>query len=169
MTNRRLTLIRHAEAGSEHGSRIRDYNRPLTVRGRQDASRLGGHFAVLGIEPGRVWTSDAERALTTSQILAAAMELPPGRLEIRSGLYLAHMDTLRDFIREADADIPHLAVVGHNPGLSELWNWLCDKEGFGLPTCGWAQLELGISRWTQLDRGCAELLEFDVPEEEPSR
>ena len=169
MISRYLTLIRHAEAGSEHGSRIRDCDRPLTERGRQDASRLGGRLAVLGIEPGRVWTSDAERALTTTQILAAAIELPPGRLEIRSGLYLAHMGTLCDFIREADADIQHLVVVGHNPGLSELWNWLCDKEGFGLPTCGWAQLELGISRWTQLDRGCAEILEFDVPEEEPPR
>ena len=167
MTNRHLTLIRHAEAGSEHGSRIRDCNRPLTERGRQDASRLGSRLAVLGIEPDRVWTSDAERALTTTQILAAAVELPPGRLEIRSGLYLAHMGTLCDFIREADADIQHLVVVGHNPGLSELWNWLCDKEGFGLPACGWAQLGLGLSRWTQLDRGCAELLEFDVPEEEP--
>ena len=71
-------------------------------------------------------------------------------------------------MREADAEIQHLVVVGHNPGLSELWDWLCDKEGFGLPTCGVARLELGISRWNQLDRASAELLEFSRPDEEIS-
>ena len=168
MTRRLLTLVRHAEAGSEHGSRIRDCNRPLTTRGRQDANRLGVRFSSLDIAPDSIWTSDAERALTTTQILLAASAIPPGRLEIRSGLYLAHMSTLCDLIREADAEIQHLVVVGHNPGLSELWDWLCDKEGFGLPTCGVARLELGISRWNQLDRASAELLEFSRPDEEIS-
>jgi phosphohistidine phosphatase len=166
MSKRLLTLIRHAEAGSEHGSRIRDCDRPLTEQGRKDAMGLGARLADLAFEPDGVWTSDAERALSTTRILADSMALGPADLDIRSGLYLAHMSTLRDSIREADADIQHLVVVGHNPGLSELWDWLCDKHGFGLPTCGIAHLQLKISRWSQLERGCGDLIEVGGPGED---
>lgn len=164
MSKRLLTLIRHAEAGAPHGSRIADHNRPLTERGRRDASRLGALLSSRGFMPDCLWSSDAERAQTTARILGQAIALSDSELDIRSGLYLAHMGTLCDAIREASDDLGHLVLVGHNPGLSELWDWLCDKQGFGLPTCGIARLELDLSRWSQLERGCAHLVEFDRPE-----
>ncbi len=167
MSKRLLTLIRHAEAESEHGSRIRDCDRPLTERGREDAIRLRARLADRGFEPDGVWTSDAERALSTTTILADSVALGSADVDIRSSLYLAHMSTLRDSIREAPADIQHLVVIGHNPGLSELWDWLCDKHGFGLPTCGIARIGLKISRWSQLERGCGDLIEFGKPDENP--
>ena len=160
MTKRFLTLVRHAEAGSEHGSRIRDCDRPLTERGRSDAIGLGAFRADLDFHPDGVWTSDAERALATATILSESMALVPGALDVRSSLYLAHLSTLRELIREADADIHELMIVGHNPGLSELWDWLCDKHGFGLSTCGVARLELKISRWSQLERGSGVLMDL---------
>jgi phosphohistidine phosphatase len=167
MRTRLLTLIRHAEAGSEHGSRISDFDRPLTEIGRGHASRLGAHLAAIDFAPDALWTSDAERALSTANILASSLSLPDSALCVRGDLYLAHTSALCDSIRQVEADIHHLAVVGHNPGLAELWDWVCDKDGFGLPTCGIARMEVEIERWSQLDTGCAKLIEFDRPEADP--
>lgn len=167
MNERFLTLIRHAEAGAEHGSRTPDIDRPLTERGRGDATRLGAHLAQLGLEPDVLWTSDALRAMATADILAGSLSLPNSALCVRGDLYLAHTSTLCDAIREVGPETKHLAVVGHNPGLAELWDWACDKNGFGLPTCGIARLRIEIERWGQLERGSAELIEFDRPEPVP--
>ena len=169
MTTRFLTLVRHAEAGAEHGSRIRDCDRLLTERGRADANRLGARLGATEFEPGSIWTSDAQRALATATAIAESLSLDPKLLDVRSSLYLAHSSVLCDMVQEAADGVGHLAIVGHNPGLSEVWDWLCDKNGFGLPTCGVARLELDIRHWNQLDRGCAQLIEFYRPEpKEPS-
>jgi phosphohistidine phosphatase len=164
MGKRILTLIRHAEATSAHGSRIRDCDRPLSERGRRDALQLGTRLAGTDFAPDRVWCSDAERALVSAKILSQVLSFPAGFLEPRPSLYLAHSATLREIISEADPEIHSLALVGHNPGLSELVDWLCDKNGFGLPTCGIARLELAIRDWSQLEEGCGDLVEFGRPE-----
>lgn len=166
MTTRLLTLVRHAEAGAEHGSRIRDCDRLLTERGRADAKRLGARLAAMEFEPDSVWASDAQRALATATILAKSLALGPAVLDVRPSLYLAHSSVLCDRVREASDGVRHLAIVGHNPGLSEVWDWLCDKNGFGLPTCGVARLELEIGHWHELERGCAQLIDFQCPEPE---
>jgi phosphohistidine phosphatase len=111
-----------------------------------------------------MWTSDAERAETTARLIQAGIGLSDSAVAVRPGLYLAHTKTLVDLIGNADDDFSALAVVGHNPGLSELWDWLCDKPGCGLPTCGIVSLELAISRWSDLQPGCANLRDFTRPE-----
>jgi phosphohistidine phosphatase len=163
MKTRMLTLIRHAEAGSLHGSRIADHNRPLTERGRKDARQLATRLQAAGFLPDSMWTSDAERAETTARLIQAGIGLSDAAVAVRAGLYLAHTKTLVDLIGHAGDDISSLAVVGHNPGLSDLWDWLCDKPGLGLPTCGIVCLELGISRWSDLHQGCANLRDFGTP------
>ncbi len=160
MQKRLLTLIRHAEAGSAHGSRIRDCDRPLTERGREEARQLGARLAGIDFVPDLIWCSDAERAVVSAKILSSALSLPGGSVEVRPGLYLAHTTALCEMLAEIDPEIRSLVVVGHNPGLSELVDWLCDKNGFGLATCGMARLELTIRDWSQLDEGCADLVEF---------
>ena len=164
MTGRVLTLIRHAEAGAPHGSRIADHNRPLTKRGREDARRLGSRLEAEGFLPDSIWTSDAERAETTARLVQKGVGLPDALVVVRASLYLAHLETLADLIRAADDDIYQLAVVGHNPGLTELWEWLSGKPGLGLPTCGIVRLELGIACWSELQRESASLLDFGRPE-----
>lgn len=168
MDKRILTLIRHAEAGSAHGSRIRDCDRPLTERGRKDARQLGARLTGIDFAADRIWCSDAERAVVSAKILSNAMKLPAEFLELRPSLYLAHTSALGEMIAEAHPEIRSLVVVGHNPGLSELVDWLCDKNGFGLSTCGIARLELAIRDWRQLEEGCGDLVEFARPEPDPT-
>jgi len=160
MQKRVLTLIRHAEAGSAHGSRIRDCDRPLTERGRKEARELGLRLAGMGFMPDRIWCSDAERAEVSARILSSELSLSGQSIELRPSLYLAHTTAISEMIAAADSEIHSLVVVGHNPGLSELVDWLCEKNGFALATCGMARLELAIRDWGQLDEGCAERVEF---------
>ena len=98
MQKRILTLIRHAEAGSAHGSRIRDCDRPLTERGRKEARELGLRLAGMGFMPDRIWCSDAERAEVSARILSSELSLSGQSIELRPSLYLAHTTAISEMI-----------------------------------------------------------------------
>ena len=54
-------------------------------------------------------------------------------------------------------------MIGHNPGFSELGQWLDSSAPDWLPTCGQLILELPIENWSQAMEGCASGLSYDYP------
>lgn len=117
---RLLTLMRHAEAvaADEGGD---DHGRALSARGRRDA-RAMATTVIDGIgPPARLLCSPARRAIETARLLCAELDLDGDRLVLEPALYLASADTLLAVIAEhARSDLPHLMLIGHNPGLEAL-------------------------------------------------
>ena len=163
MPTRWLTLIRHAKAVSEQRGERRDFERPLAPRGEGDAVRMARRLAAAGVAPDLIVSSSARRAAQTAAAIAPALDYPPERIEHAEDLYLAGPRTLLEYVHATDRDVLHLALVGHNPGLSDLWGWLTGDPGANLPTCGIARLELEADSWSEVLPGCAVLLEFDYP------
>lgn len=132
-----LTLLRHAHADRAHvdGS---DSGRPLNLRGRGAARVAAALIARVQPPPDRVIASPAARTRETAEALRAAA-CPGVTVEYRPELYLAPVDVLRDAMAGAWAPGRHLAIVGHNPGLSELAGELAGENTFaGLePAEGW--------------------------------
>jgi len=47
--------------------------------------------------------------------------------------------------------VQHLALVGHNPALTELINYLAGPGTLdNLPTAGWAELSLALDDWSEI-------------------
>jgi len=117
---RRLTLLRHGHAEAEGAQG--DAERALTRRGDQEA---------------------AVRTRQTAQIAQSSFGLPSTALTLEPRLYLADAFTLLEEISGVSAQVDHLLVVGHNPGLSELVHLLAPRSSFGsLETGAWATLEI---------------------------
>jgi phosphohistidine phosphatase len=159
-----LTLIRHAKSSHDHPG-MKDFLRPLNPRGRQDAPQMG-----LYLESNEAWLPDlvlisgARRTQLTAQAMLGAMHRPPQRLQTSDAIYEASVKTLLDVIGETDDSIHHLAVIGHNPGMENLANWLCGMRVItGFVTCAVARLELRVDSWAQLRTGCATLTKFLQP------
>jgi Phosphohistidine phosphatase SixA len=58
------------------------------------------------------------------------------------GIYDNDVDSLLDLIRQTDADVPTLMIIGHNPSFHQL---VVDLSGGGpdaFPTCALAVIEL---------------------------
>jgi len=103
----KLYLVRHGEALSEHV----DPERPLSDKGRADATAMAAFLGRAGVRVPVVQHSGKARARETAEILAQAVAggSPTQRSDIAP---LADVDSLVD---EANARDEDLMVVGHLP------------------------------------------------------
>ena len=146
---RALTLLRHARADWPAG-RYADRDRPLDPRGVGDAKAAAQALAGAPRRPTLVLASPAQRTLETARILCAALALPPPALCEDERLYLASRDTLLQVLQELDSGARSVALVGHNPGLSELAAHLSPAGHPSLATAQFLRLFLPITSWTAL-------------------
>jgi len=68
-----LHIVRHGSAGSRTYANGDDLERPLDMRGREQAAQLAQHFASADVTA--VWSSVATRCIETVEPLAAAHEV----------------------------------------------------------------------------------------------
>lgn len=117
MTQRKLLLIRHAKSDWATGQA--DHARPLNKRGRRDAPRIGAWIKSQGLTPATILCSDAERTRETCALMA--LDAP---VRYVNALYHAEPHTMLALIDRTDGD---LALIGHNPGMTDLIHQLTDS------------------------------------------
>jgi phosphohistidine phosphatase len=114
-----LYLLRHAKAGwAEPG--MRDFDRPLTERGRRDAAAMGMAMRVSGFVPDFVLCSTARRASETMECVTATigpLAAPPIFVD---ELYSCDAAGYLSIVRKAADGADTLLVVGHNPMIEDV-------------------------------------------------
>ena len=124
-----LYIMRHAKSDWS-GPQISDFERPINKRGTKNAMRIGGWMNENNHIPQKIISSPALRAketieLVTEQISKFNLE----DLTYEDELYLAGFTQLIEFINTYKDKVQSLMLVGHNPGIENLVNYLCDKSG----------------------------------------
>ncbi|MBT8101708.1 MAG: histidine phosphatase family protein [Gammaproteobacteria bacterium] len=157
-----LTLVRHAKS-SWSDTHLSDRERPLNKRGERDAPRMGKRIAEHGIRPSLIVSSPATRAWTTAKIIAARISYPIEFLEREDSLYLASLDELLAVIAAQDNEFNNVMIVGHNPGLTDLANYLSPALTHNLPTAGVVSVQIEQKDWNLSDRPQTKLLVYDYP------
>ncbi len=158
----RLTLLRHAKSSwSDPG--LADFDRPLNKRGRHDAPLMGRRLAERKVQPDLVLSSPALRARLTAEAVVGQLGNDPKRLIFDPRIYLAGLDELIALLRGIARDQHDILLIGHNPGLTDLANFLVDGKIANLPTCAMFRVELPDSDWSKLDRRKARTLFYDYP------
>jgi phosphohistidine phosphatase len=158
LNTRFLTLVRHARASPPAASE-RDFERPLTLEGRNEARAAAERFADSGPTPDLLISSPAPRALETTRIFAAALALPADSIAIEPELYNASVDDIETVLARTPADVNHAAVFGHNPGVSEFARAVgADLELGDLGTAGGITFQLDMPDWGTLDLAVAKIL-----------
>ncbi|MFW6094166.1 MAG: SixA phosphatase family protein [Pseudomonadota bacterium] len=149
----KLWLIRHAEAAP--GAGRGDSQRPLDLEGEREAARMTDWLARQRHAAEWVWSSEAMRARATADFVARGFAAAAPEVVTDPRLYLANPEQLLAVLRETPADTATAALVGHNPGISQLLHLLAhEPAGPTLPTFGVACLEVGDS-WAGLAPGAA--------------
>ena len=156
-----LTLIRHAKSDWTSAA-LSDFDRPLNARGNKAAPVMGLRMLERRSIPDLLVSSPARRAQQTAGLLAEALGLDAQDVLYHRDIYDARLATLISLVRDLP-DCGHLALIGHNPGLSDLANWLCSDTPEWLPTGAVVELELPVERWHNLAQGIARLRCYDYP------
>jgi phosphohistidine phosphatase len=115
MTVRTLVLFRHAKAASPDNYAT-DIDRPLTARGRSDASAAGRWLQEAGLQPDLVLCSPSVRTRETWE----SAGLPDVPVSYKRQLYTSGTREAIGLIRATAEDVGVLLVVGHNPTMSTL-------------------------------------------------
>ena len=157
-----LTLIRHAKSSWKEPG-MEDFARPLNGRGKRDAATMGQRLAANGILPDVIVSSPAKRARSTATRLGKEIGFPKSAIVLEEGIYHATSEQLLRIVRKLDDACEHVALVGHNPGFSELSGLLSQDYIGDLPTCSVVRLQLDVSSWQEVQRRCGRLLDFDYP------
>jgi len=157
-----LTIVRHAKSSWNDAS-LSDRKRPLNKRGERDAPIMGKRISDHGIRPSLIVTSPATRAWKTAKIIAHELNYPKEFLQREDHLYLASRDEILDIIVAQDNGFNNLMVVGHNPGLTDLVNFLQPGLTINLPTAGVVSVQIDQDDWNLFERPVTELLVHDWP------
>ena len=159
---KKLYLVRHAKS-SWGNNNLKDIERPLNKRGERDAPFMGKLLKGKDIKPDLMMTSPAERASHTARIFCDEMNIPKKQLLIDNALYEAGRKDILNVIRQFDNESDSAMIFSHNPGLSELANFLTTGEIYDMPTCGIVSLNCKINSWDELDSNNCKLDFFEYP------
>ncbi len=139
---RTVIVIRHAHAGNGGPTVRSDHARALDGRGKREATAAGQWLAGRGRGVDLVLVSDAVRTRQTWELISAELTDPPTPT-VEARLYNCSPDDLLELLTEDRARVPVVAVVGHNPAVSELAWFLAGHDGPGLVPGAIAVIEAG--------------------------
>ena len=155
---KKLLLIRHAKAGSHD---MTDYERPLTDSGIRDAGFMARQLQKAGLIPQYVLTSAALRTQATANIIAQTLNITHQTAD--KSIYEAGTRTLLRIINDLPAEYNFIALVGHNPGISNILYEL-SGEVRDMPPAGMALIEFDMDEWELVYSGTGKLSWYDSPE-----
>lgn len=149
-----LHLLRHAKSSWDDPG-LADRERGLNRRGRRDAPRMGAALA-RRLAPLPLAVSPARRAQLTLEGLCEGW---PGLADqhhiTEEELYTFSAGDIIQWLLGQDDRRDTLFLIGHNPALTDLANWLAGEDVLAnLPTAGHLELSLHIDRWQDMGQGC---------------
>lgn len=170
MKGKTLLVLRHGKSDWSTGHE--DFHRPLVDRGRLGSQKMGAWIKRNKLVPDVVLSSPAERARATTVAACKAMGLPLKTVRWDERMYAAPIQDLLAALADCPRSARRVLVVGHNPGLEEMIEYLAEgqieipADGKLLPTSALAQLEM-VEDWQSLGRGCATLTSVTRPGQVP--
>ncbi|MEW8265593.1 MAG: histidine phosphatase family protein [Candidatus Thiodiazotropha sp.] len=163
---RELMLLRHGK--SDWSQQVEDFKRPLKDRGKRGAQRMGVWLLQQRLQPDYVISSPAERAIVTAQKTIKAMGGDAQAIKEERRVYAANVEELLQVLGEVPADRSRVMLVGHNPGLELLAEFLegeripLPSDGKLIPTATLVLIEMPDD-WSDLKAGDGKLLSIVRP------
>ncbi len=155
---KKLLLIRHAKAEKE--TSVKDIERPLKYIGIQDAAFMAEKLKDDSRIPQIIVSSPALRTKTTAEIFADHLLLPDP--ELNKAIYEASQQTLLRVINQLPVQYNFIALVGHNPSISQILYYLTG-EVKEVHTSAVAEIDFDAKDWTSISGGTGKLVYFSWP------
>jgi phosphohistidine phosphatase len=148
-----LIIIRHAKAVA-HDAVPTDYERALAPRGHRDAQQVAVHAAEGGLRPDLLIVSTSMRTTETAAYFIEAWKLLEEQIAREQRVYDASLHMLTSLLPALPESASCVAIVGHNPGVSELVEYLASGNIGSMPTSAVAVIDmLHAETWDEVAAG----------------
>jgi phosphohistidine phosphatase len=111
-------IMRHGDAAMVRGAP--DKERPLTELGHDQVISVAEQIEASSLTIHTLIASKAVRAQESKIDLLKNLKTQPQVIEDRDDFYLAGFDELGEQLSQISSEVSSVAVVGHNPGWSEV-------------------------------------------------
>ncbi len=170
---RTLFLLRHAKSDWDD-PKLPDFDRPLALRGRDAANRMGTYWREAGLCVDLALSSPSMRTRQTLALMEGANGGPlcagaPAVFDDQ--LYLASASTIAMVLEDLPDAATSALLIGHNPGFEDTALALSGTAEAGaleklhdkFPTGTLARIDLPITRWADLSLKTGHLALFLRP------
>ncbi|MBN2281531.1 MAG: histidine phosphatase family protein [Candidatus Marinimicrobia bacterium] len=157
-----LYLVRHAKT-VEGSPDLKDFDRYLKPRGISDSRVMASLMKKNSWLPETIITSPAKRARQTAELFCEIFQYSHERIVEEKSLYYGGQVEMIDLLQNISNDSESVMIIGHNPTIHEVVNYLV---GYGIehyPTCAVSGLRFNINLWIEITLKKGELLFFEVP------
>jgi len=161
---KKIILIRHAKSDSKHPYSS-DFERPLNERGKKDAPIMAKLLKELYPDIQLFLSSPAVRAKHTAVFFAEQFGIEQNKIHFNKNLYLASPHDILFTLSTLDNSLNSVAVVAHNPGITDLASHLGRKFISNMPTSSFAALSINASSWHSIELSPGTLENFHFPKE----
>ncbi len=161
--SKNLYLLRHARA-LEKASDQKDFDRELDPTGMQNATRMGINLAEQELDLDIIISSPAVRALSTATHVAEQIHYDPDRIHTNENIYEASVRTLLQTINHFKEDWENVLLVGHNPSISYLAEYLTNYEIGNMAPCGFVQITLKVKKWEEVSEATGTFGKYEYPD-----
>lgn len=115
---------------------VPDKERPLNQRGLSDASLMSGVLRQEECTPELLYVSAAKRTTQTADIISNELNIPQKQIIYSPELYLCSSYTMEETITFAPQEFNKIAIVGHNPTISDIASHYSRNNYIDMPTLG---------------------------------
>lgn len=158
---KKLILIRHAKSDWSNPL-SEDFLRPLNKRGKKNAPLMAKVLKEKNIRPDLIISSPSIRTKQTLEYFIKELNYND-EVRFEESIYEAPYENLLKVIK----DIPNIHktvfLMGHNPGLCDLTNFLVDKSFENIPTCGVVEIDFDVKNWKDISKENSNLISFKYP------
>ena len=157
---------RHAKSDwSNEGTK--DFDRPLNQRGLRDAPVMGKRLVDRKEHIELFVSSPANRAISTARLMAESVGFDIAKITQIDRLYLPSIKDFLQSVAEIDEGYESIILFAHNPGITDVVEYLSNESLGNIPTCGIAKIEFpSASTWKEISGGTGNLVFFDYPKQD---
>ena len=158
-----LFLARHAQAMDKQGG-LHDSERELNSTGLQNSTRMGMNFNNKGLQFDIIVCSPAVRAVSTASLIAEQIKYDTAKIHINPEIYEASTRTLLQVINQLKDEWNTVLLVGHNPAISYLAEYLTKEEIGNMTTCGVVHMDFEFEEWAMVSEGTGKMVRYEYPD-----
>lgn len=155
-------MIRHAKSSWQNSGEIADVNRPLALRGVNDAQAMSSRLKQGAVRFEKILASSGIRALHTAVMFTKNLNLDPVIIEIDASLYLPSRHEILEAIHKVDDDVNCVAIFTHDPGISD-FAYHTDGRVEHVVTTGVLHYKLNTESWREVSFENLRFQSYDFP------
>lgn len=156
-----LHLVRHAKAETTSNN-SKDFYRALATSGMIDAARMARNLANTGAKPDLLVASPAERTTRTAEIFADQLKYDSEKVIYFEELYDGRLQEYLKIINEIEPNINDVLLVGHNPNISYMAEYLTGDDIGDVPTSGIVTIKFKTN-WAEITKKSGDLISYESP------